>query len=141
MGAPKGGKGEWGLCLWATLPNSELASAAESPTAPELSPRPRQDSLQRRSAAAHRARVAWAARVQPRARWRGRAESRLCPASAQPGLNFPLAGSKRNQGDLGLVQASFLCSPRPQMGRGTAAAPDCRPGLQCFGAGLGRDGF
>lgn len=56
MGAPKGGKGEWGLCLWATLPNSELANAAESPTAPELSPRPRQDSLQRQSAAEHRAR-------------------------------------------------------------------------------------
>lgn len=40
MGAPKGGKGEWGLCLWATLPNSELANAAFTASSAGFAPAP-----------------------------------------------------------------------------------------------------
>lgn len=105
-----------------TLPDSKLAEALETPAALELSPLPWQDLFQHRSAAEDWARQglngAGPATGEPQARQLGWAESCLCPASVQPCLNFSLARSKRNRGDLGLVQASFLCSPRPQMQRG-----------------------
>lgn len=99
--------------------DSKLAGAVETPPALELSPLPRQDEFQRWSVAGDWARrglnEAAPATGGPEAQQSGRAESCLCPVSVQPCLNFSLARSKRNWGDLGLVQASFLCSPRPQM--------------------------
>lgn len=102
-----------------TLPDSKLARTVETPTALELSPLPWQDVFQHWSVTGDRARrglnEAAPATGGPQAQQSGWAESCLCPVSVQPCLNFSLARSKRNWGDLGLVQASFLCSPRPQM--------------------------
>lgn len=118
-----------------------MAKAVETPAALQLSPLPWQDSSQYWSAAEDWARQglngAGPATGGPQAWQLGWAESCLCPASVQPCLNFSLARSKRNRGDLGLVQASFLCSPRPQMQWGEwQRLQNCRPSAEQSGGAL-----